>query len=88
MTVTEDIGEKLLIAFEWNDRDWHTAREVQRGLQEGNEFLSIHALIEAVEILSKEGYLDVVFTAPEQGEKTGFAARLTIAGRKHLRNNK
>ena len=85
MITTEDIAERLLRALEWNDRDWHTAREVQRSIEERGESIPISELIDAVQYLSKQRFLDVVFTSPENGHKTGFSAKLTVSGREHLR---
>jgi hypothetical protein len=84
MVTTANTPEKLLRAFPPSDRDWHTASELQRSLDDANEKFSIDDLIEATDELAGRGLLNVIFTTPHNRGRTGFVARLTVAGRAYL----
>jgi hypothetical protein len=84
--VTAGISEDLLLkAFEPEDPEWHTSRELQHLLEINGYRASIEELIDLAEELERKQYLEVVFIEPVGQGRTGFAARMRVAGRKYRR---
>jgi hypothetical protein len=85
MVITEISEDTLLKVFAPEDREWHTARELQRLLEERGYRISLEELMGLADDLAKKGYLDVNFTEPKGQGRTGFVTSMTLEGRIHRR---